>query len=350
MTAAVFAATLGGAQAAIWTGGGDGTSYEQDLNWDVVEAFPGSTRDINGAFTVTRAVDTNTNRTFVNGGAVLNVTAGNHDDSQSGAGIFNFVGDGSAGTTNLSGGVYAIGHGLRIGGGNEFSDGAFHVTGGELSVYRDANSSITPGNPAGRSSIQVGGQVAGSSGVFEVSGGSVVSRFGAHVGSTGVFSVVGSGATSINIGNNINGDGDWITRAGSLLKASIDAGGLTPIMVNDNADDGAGITVEIEDGSLLDLSFSGIAPVAGTWTVLVAENADIEWNSATGTGVGGIGGVTGYTLGLALSPSTAPGWSFAVDNSGANGLLTATYAVPEPSSLALLMLGGLFALQGRRRS
>lgn len=346
LIAAVMAVACGNvAQAAVWVGPASGGEYSTAANWDdnmVPDSGTNSTQDINGAFVVDRSVDSSSGRTFVRGGGVLNVTAGDHSDARSGASIYNFVGDGSAGTVNLSGGSYDIGHAVRIGGGNASSDGTFTVSGGALNVSRGSNSAIDTGNPGGRPSLQTGGQDAGSVGLFEVSGGSVITRFGSHLGSTGTFSVVGSGATSIAIGNNVNGDGVWLQRAGGTLKAAIDAGGLTPILIDDNGDDGADIFAEFEAGSLLDLSFDGIAPVAGTWTILELENAAIE--------ISGTGTVTGYTLGLGLSGSTAAGWSFAVDNSGVNGLLTATFTeIPEPASLALLALGSLVVLGSRRK-
>lgn len=339
MAIAVLALAMGGVtHAANWDGGGDGTSFEDDVNWD--PDAPDATRDINGAFTVTRDVDINVNRTFVRGGAVLNLTAGNHTDGQSGASIYNFVGNDSAGTVNQSGGDYNIGHALRVGGGNADSDGAYNLSGGSLNVFRGSNSNII--GTVGRPSLQVGNPSTGGSGLLEISGGSLVTRFGSHLGDGGVFSVVGSGATSIAIGNNNNGDGNWVQRAGGTLQAAIDAGGLTPIFIDDNGDDGAGIFAEFEAGSLLDVSFDGIAPVAGTWTVLELENGDIETlGSGTATGMA--------TLGLALSGSTASGWSFNVDNSGANGLLTVSY-IPEPTSLALMMCGGMAALLRRRNA
>lgn len=340
--AATIFATTNLAQAGIWTGAGADDEYSTAANWDDnLVPVSGSTQDINGAFTVERSVDSTAGRTFVRGGGVLNVTGGVHSDNRSGASIYNFVGDGSVGTVNQSGGSYDIGHGLRIGGGNANSDGAYNLTGGSLNISRGANSNIDSSNPGGRPSLHVGGPTVGSSGLFEISGGSLLTRFGSHVGTTGVFSVVGSGASSIGIGNNSNGEGVWLQRAGGTLKASVDAGGLTPIFVDDNGDDGAGIFAEFELGSLLDLSFNGVAPFDGTWTVLELENADIE--------VSGTGTVTGYTLGLALSGSTASGWSFNVDNSGANGLLTATYtAIPEPGTLVLWGFGSLIALSRRR--
>lgn len=338
MAVAALAVAVGGsAQAALWTGAGDGSSFDDGLNWDG-SVVPATAEIAAGPFTVTRNADVSIDRTFVSGGSTLNVTGGTQNDGRSGASIYNFVGNSSAGTVNQSGGDYGIGHALRIGGGDANSDGAYNLSGGSLNVFRGSNSNII--GTVGRPSLQVGNPSTGGSGILEISGGSLVTRFGSHLGDGGVFSVVGSGASSIAIGNNNNGEGHWVQRAGGTLQVAIDAGGLTPIFIDDNGDDGAGIFAEFEAGSLLDVSFDGIAPVSGTWTVLELENNDIE--------ISGMGTATGMTtLGLALSGSTSGGWSFNVDNSGANGLLTVSY-IPEPSSLALMMFGGMAAILRRR--
>ena len=331
MAAMAMAAVLGGfVHAGSFTGLGDGTSFEDPNNWsDPNEAFPGSTRDINGAFTVDRNVSVNTNRTFIKGGAVLNIASGTHNDGQSGANIFNFLGDTSSGTVNQSGGHYLIGHGLRVGVGNANADGTYNLTDGHLEIFRGSNSKIEPSNPGGRPSMEIGdAAAAGQAGLFEISGGYLETRAGVHIAPNGVFSVVGSDPNAIDIGPQGSGDGSWIQHG--TLKAAIDAGGITPIFVDD-FDNAGGVVGILRTGSLLDLSFDSISPFAGTWTLLEIENTDIT------------------DEGLALSGSTAPGWSFNIDNSGANGLLTATYVIPEPASLALIVLGCLASVCGRRR-
>ncbi|QDU88873.1 hypothetical protein Pla175_22570 [Pirellulimonas nuda] len=332
---ALATSTAGYTQAALWSGAGDGVSYEDPLNWDVVEAFPGSTRDIASPATVVRAADVTVNRTFVSGGAVLNVTGGTQSDGQSGNTIRNFVGNGSVGTVNMSGGAYGIGHVLAIAHSNN-SDGVFSVTGGDLSVFRGGNSLVGGygGIFAQGHSISIGGNSTGSNvtGLFEISGGSLVTRTGVAVANNGVFSVVGSATNQIRLGGS-NDDAGWFAvSSNGTLKAAVDSS-ITPIFVEAQTNTSPiNPGVEFQLGALLDLSFVG-APTPGTWTLLELEGQDI---------------VDG---GLALSGTTASGWSFAVDNNGDNGLLTATYtAVPEPASLALMVLGGLFALQLRRKA
>lgn len=318
--------TLHEAKAAIWTGGGIDDEFSTPANWDS-SAVPtaGSTQNINGVFIVERSVDSSAGRTFVQGGAVLNVTGGTHIDTQSGASTYNFVGLSSgSGVVNQSGGTYSIGHGLRIGVGAGTNSGTYNLSGGNLIIYRGSSSSIEPSNPGGRPSMEIGGTT--GSGLLEISGGSLSTRLGTHIAPTGTFSVVGSGATSINIGPQNSGDGSWIQHG--TLKASIDAGGITPIFVDD-FDDAGGVVGEFKAGSELDLSFDGIAPAGGSWTLLTIENTDI---------------VDG---GLALSSGTSSNWSFVIDNSGDDGLLIVTY-VPEPSAGSLLLIGSLFFVRKMR--
>lgn len=329
MAIAVLAVAFGDvAQAATWTGAGADDEYSTAANWDdnMVPAS-NSTQDINTAVTVERSVDSIAGRTFISQGATMNVIGGAHNDNRSGASIRNFVGRGSTGTVNQSGGEYQIGHMLSIGGGGANGNGSYFLTAGDLIVYRGSNSIIDGSNPFGRPSLEVSDEENAGSGLFEISGGSLATRAGVGVGSTGVFSIVGSGASSIGIGSNQSIDGSWLQQTGGTLKAAIDGGGVTPILLDDIGT--GGVMAEFKSGSVLDLSFDGIAPVGGTWTILEAENADITDG------------------GLGLSGSTALGWSFNIDNSGTNGLLTATY-IPEPSSLVLMMCGGMAAVLRRR--
>ncbi|WP_372796368.1 autotransporter-associated beta strand repeat-containing protein, partial [Pontiella sp.] len=294
------------AVAEVWTGAGDGTSYEDPLNWDPsTNAFPGTTRDIDGVFTVNRDVDVTVSRTFVQGGAALNINTGTHNDSQSGNTTRNYVGNNSAGTVNQSGGSWNIGHILLVGSGNSSGSGTYNLTGGDLIVSRGGNSfmSVPGGN-----SIEVG--VGSASGIFEISGGSLATRIGVGVGSGGIFSVQGSGAASIGIGSNGSLDGDWNQAAGGTLRVGIDAGGVTKILIDDENDDG-GAYATFDAGALLDVGYYNGMTNGGTWTVLEVEGTNIVDN--------GLAFATGVDTGI---------WSFAVDNSGANGLLTVTAAGP----------------------
>ena len=314
----------GPAHAAVWNGLGTDNEFSTGPNWDD-SAVPasGSTQDINGAFTVERSVDSLAGRTFLRGGGTLNVTGGAHNDNNSSATNWNFVGSGSAATVNQSGGTYEIGHGLRIGSENASSDGTYSLTGGLLSIYRGSNSAIDASNPGGRPSMEVGGMTVGK-GLFEISGGAMETRGGVHIGGTGTFSVVGSAATSIGIGTNQSQDGVWLQTAGGTLSAAIDVGGVTPILIDDK--DGGTIFAQFDDGAVLNLSFaSGVTPYNGTWTIMEVENTAI------------------IDFGLALSATTLadPDWSFAIDNSGVNGLLTATYGVVVPEPSAMILFFGL---------
>jgi hypothetical protein len=301
------------AHADVWTGAGDGTSYEDAFNWDPsTNAFPGSTRDINGAFTVTRDVDVTVDRTFVQGGATLNVTAGSHNDSQPGNSIRNFVGNGSVGTVNMSGAstYWGIGHCLGIAHSSN-SDGTFNLTGGELNVSRGSANSLVGGyggNFTLGHAISIGGNISntGVTGLMEISGGLLKTRTGIAVAKNGTFSIVGSGASTILLGGSGDEAGWFALSADGLLKVAADAGGVTKIFVEDKTNTSTiNPFAEFQAGSLLYLT--NTTSYGGTWTLLEVENGAITDN------------------GLALAPGVDTDiWSFAIDNSGANGKLTIT--------------------------
>ena len=325
---ALFAANP--TQAAVWdAGAGDGL-WESPLNW-ADDAAPNGTVEITNGDTVTRGVNSTVSRTFVSGGSTLNVTGGTQSDNQAGNSVRNFVGRGSVGTLNVSGGSYDIGHLLSVGGGGANGNGKVYVSGGSLVVSRGSNAANLTTGVVGGYSLELGDDVAGNGdALFEISGGSFATRIGVGVGTTGTFSVVGSGASSIGIGSNGSLDGEWNQFAGGTLSATVDLTGITKIFIDDV--DGGGVSVNFQAGSLLNLGFLG-TPVAGTWTILEAEGTTFDSSTISG---------------LSLTPSTASGWSYGFDNVGGNGLLTATYVIPEPSA-ALLGGLGLLALLRRRR-
>ncbi|MGJ8641126.1 MAG: carbohydrate-binding protein [Opitutaceae bacterium] len=190
-------------------------------------------------------------------------------------------------------------------------NGFYQLDGGELIIPRNLNGF----------SLYLGGNHdsdAGGTGTFQVRSGSVITRGGvklghASVSGTGTFEVVGSQASEIGIGTSGSGDGSWEQNSGSTLKVSIDRGGLTPIFLDDI--EGTNSTyATFESGALLDVDHYN-AGGPGTWTVMEVENGDITDN------------------GLALAPSVdASVWSFSVDNTGVNGLLTVTSIAPVPTS------------------
>ncbi|MDF7823648.1 discoidin domain-containing protein [Pontiellaceae bacterium B12227] len=307
VTLAIASLCMGGARSAYaesWDGGGADNEFSTALNWNNDVIPTNNTADINGAYTVERSVDIVCTRTFVSGGATLNVTGGTHNDNLSGANKYNFIGSSSAGTVNQSGGSYSIGHGLRVGGNNASSDAEYNLTGGTLAVYRGSSSAIEPTNPGGRPSLEVGGTA--GTGQFEITGGAFETRAGVHIGATGTFSVQGSAASSIGIGSNQDGDGLWLQKAGGTLKVGINIGGITKILI-DEVDGDGGQQVTFEAGALLDVDYFGAGEGGGTWTVMELENGDITNN------------------GLAFASSVDTNiWSFAIDNTGVNGLLTVT--------------------------
>ncbi len=326
------------ANAALWDDGGAIAEFSTAENWEA-DIFPGDLADntklaeINGVFTVERSVDSSVDRTFVNNGAVLNVTGGTHSDGRSGSSIRNFVGSEGSGTVNHSGGSWDIGHLLSVGGNGT---GVYNLSGGSLSIFRGGNTLAGNPNTFGGSS---GGSLSigngSGTGLVSITGGSLESRIGVEVGDRGTFEVLGDGSSSIGIGSNGSLDGHWWQDAGGVLSMGIGAGGITSIFIDDT---GSGTTdpyARFEAGAVLDLDFFGTAAASGTWTLLELENQDID------------------DQGLVLAAGdAAAGWTFDIDNTGTNGLLTATFTaapVPEPSSTALLGLGGLALILRRRK-
>ncbi|MFC7337870.1 hypothetical protein ACFQY0_11830 [Haloferula chungangensis] len=328
--------------AATWIGG-TGTEFSTAANWDSGIAPPGESNEtyiISGPVTVDRTESSSTFNTNVENGATLNVSGGTHNDNRAGNTIRNFVGSTTAGTVNVTGAStsYSIGHVLAIANGNN-GNGAFTVSdGASVDIYRGSNNLIGTGGVVGgityNASLSIGTAPGNTStGLFEISGGSLSTRVGVNVGNGGTFSVVGSEVSSIVLGGS-NVDAGWlILAAGSTLKATIDDSGITPIFVEKYAGTSGTFIqsiVNLASGALLDMDFAS-TPIAGTWTLVEMEDGDI------------------VNDGFALTDSDiAAGWSFSVDNSGTNGLLQVTY-VPEPSGAILGGLG-LLALFRRRRN
>jgi hypothetical protein len=228
-----------------------------------------------------------------------------------------FVGGatGSNGTLNFNSGVAIFEGPVFALGEQPGSEGRVNLDGGTFIAGRGPNS-LTIG-PNG-------------TGVFEITTGTLLTRQGGIVGPNGTFSVLGSGATEIGIGTHSTGDGFWEQNAGGVFNAGIDAGGITTTFIDSV---GGATSATFDNGSILDVGFIGGFSGAGTWSVLEIENGTITDN------------------GLAFAPTVDTSiWSFAVDNSGPNGILSVT-AVPEPSAFPLL-LGvaaiGFTALRRRR--
>ena len=218
---------------------------------------------------------------------------------------------GKTSTLNINSGIVNVGgNPFGVGGSG---NGILNVNGGSFI--------------AGRSAPNVG--TGTGSGEIHVAGGSFTTRAGLTVGANGTLHVIGSGATEIGMGSDGNLDGEYIQLAGGILKADIDAGGITKIFVDDNAE--GTVQANFAAGSILDLGFdSGFSTASGTWTLLEVANADVVDN------------------GLVLSAaSQTAGWTYNIDNSGANGILTVS--IPEPATLGFVAAAGAGMLFIRRR-
>ncbi|MBP8604226.1 MAG: hypothetical protein KBI46_00105 [Phycisphaerae bacterium] len=194
---------------------------------------------------------------------------------------------------------------------------------GLVNIAGSANTRLIIHRETGGVSMQVG---TGGAGIFQIDSGKFRTRAGVTVGSNGLFRVLGSDVTEVSIGDESTLDGNWTQNAGGILEFGIDAGGVTPIVIADKG--GSGTFAIFDDGSLLNLHFLD-APIAGTWTLMEVKNGFITDN------------------GLMLAAGVDPGWSFSIDNSGPNGLLTAAY-VPEPAAATLLGFGSLILLRKRK--
>ncbi|MDA7877621.1 PEP-CTERM sorting domain-containing protein, partial [Akkermansiaceae bacterium] len=228
---------------------------------------------------------------------------------------------------NMTGGTATINAiQVGLGGGGNTTVGTMNVSGGSLTISRGV----------GGASLAVG---SGGVGNFTLSGNAIFqSRNVVTVGmsgtGSGTFNVIGSSvgggptAGTIGIGTAGTTDGIWNQGANGTLNMTIDASGVSTLFIDDKAQ--GDVAANFALGSLLGLDFN-VAPYDGSFTLMEVENGDVT------------------DSGLALTGSTDPNWSFAVDNSGANGLLIGTYlSVPEPGSISLLF-ASLGTLLVRRR-
>jgi hypothetical protein len=322
--AGMFFSVVSTQAAGVWTNLGTG-DWLTTGNWDnnTVPSAIAATISNGGTATISADVPS-VNTVSVTGGSIVNQTGGTIDSIQSGNTVRNSVGAGSAGTYNQSGGGNNIGHLLRIGAN---ASGVYNLSGGNLDVYRGGDALIGTVS----SSISIG--VATGAGVMSVSGGSLTTRFGVEIGSTGKFEVLGN-AGSITIGGTgtFTNDGHWYQ--GGTLSMGIGATGVSKIFVS--AETGTAQFATFLSTSLVDLKFVGTSPYEGTWTLLELENGDILNQ--------------GLSLSAASLADPAGTWTFGVDNTGANGLLTASFSIPEPSTSLALGTAFLLSLGIRRRS
>lgn len=224
------------------------------------------------------------------------------------------------GIVNQSGGSASFSDTVYLGtddGSTRDGNGTWILSGGTLDVGK------TTGN-----ALEIGRPVDGATGMLNISGGTLLTGEQLVVRQQGTLVVSGADA-SITIGGSAGaGTAEYRQLAGGVLDLHVAADGLSTIVLDDAA---SGTVAAIFDsGSVLNVDFIG-ADSEGTWTVMEVEGADIT--------DGGL--VFADTVDQSI-------WSFNVDNSGANGVLTVT-AIPEPATLGMVALFGGGILFIRRR-
>lgn len=311
MAAAVL--TVGTAHADVFDGGGDGTSYEDPLNWavDTVPGNNGGVLDVNGD--PVQAVDGDGNLVFDADGNPVQQrenTSWNGQDVVFDTATWDFLAAGEAAgidylqnatqhrvqrfilgeqigagdtgdlslTFDFADPAGAVRQVLQTNGtsaifGSRFGNCVVNMISGEVNTgstttfgARQATGTlnITGGTfIIGRSNLQLGVNNdfvdQGGTGILNISGGLFQTRQGVAVGGTSSFNVIGSGAMEIGVGSSGSVDGAWTQNAGGVLSIAFDAGGSSLIFVDDVGDDGGGTqgNVTFVAGSILELSDLG---------------------------------------------------------------------------------------------
>jgi len=125
---------------------------------------------------------------------------------------------------------------------------------------------------------------------------------------------------------------DWLDITGTLDLSLLSTGGFT-----------------IDIDSLTSGNIAGDAVGFDTWTK--GNPGDVDYSFTIATASSGITGFDADNFTLDSSGfSNAPSWDWQIIQDGANDLVLQAYAVPEPSSTALLGLGGLALMLRRKRS
>ncbi|MDF7809158.1 carbohydrate-binding protein [Pontiellaceae bacterium B12219] len=299
-----------------WDSGGADTAWETAANWDA-DTLPTDADNItidNGGTAVfsTASGSVDVKRGFLGEGSssasgILNVTGGSLRFAQA-TQYASRIGRKGTGTVNVSGGYFGVGNQLQLG---DAGTGTVNLTGGDMQVYRG-------GTASGIDNVSLY-LLQGSLSLF---GGSFETRAGVLVGANGVFSVQGGSMSFIKIGSYSTLDGFWKQESGGILNLGVNQNGVTPIYIEDVDDDG-GSYAAFEAGSVLDVDYVGAGNGSGTWIVMEVEN----------------GAITNNGLAFAAGVDTSV-WSFNIDNSGANGLLTITAVGDDPVAIAQINWDG----------
>ncbi|VGO13163.1 Alginate lyase 7 [Pontiella desulfatans] len=189
----------------------------------------------------------------------VDIGAGNRWKATSGGGYYVGNASGSDGTLNILSGSCVFEAGIMKIAQSLGSTGRINIAG--------ADASYIAARESGGTSLSVG---TGGNGTLYISDGIFQSRAGVEVGSFGMFEVFGSAVDEIGIGSYSSLDGNWQQDSGGTLKVGIDAGGITPIFVDDKDDDGTGGDVVFESGALLDVGFQSLEE-NGAWNIMQWE-------------------------------------------------------------------------------
>jgi hypothetical protein len=355
---------------AYWTGGGDSTNWSDVNNWseDIVPLTAGgvNTATVNANSTVTNVnIDSATANTFVDttsanflssraqtAGETLNLTANWGDGYSAGAmwagqstnGTVNFNNAGGALTTtggtylgrssgssgvvnfNISGGSVGfkeVSVGCRA---DALADVTLSVSGGTL--YLGQSDSIANGGIIGRS--QHGAWETGQTTKVSISDNANVVMYDTRLGGlsggqgTDIFEVIGSGAT-------ITSDHNFYTRqqndnylGDTILRFVADAGGVSAITAFDDA-----ATYRIHEAAKLEVDISAYA---GTADLLLVDFAAGRLSGA-------------YDL---ANFTVTGGTATLVQDNGIGDIYLTDIVVPEPTTMALLALGGLIVSRKKK--
>lgn len=239
---------------------------------------------------------------------MVDIGAGNQWQATSGGGYYIGNASGSDGMLSVISGDVNFEASLMTLGALEGSTGAIRVTG--------ADASYTAGRASDTTSLSVGPAGQGS---LYISDGTFQSRMGVSVGTNGTFEVAGSAIDEVGVGSYSSLNGNWQQDSNGVLKVGIDAGGLTPILIDDKDFDGPdGFSVAtFEDGALLEPYFID-GSQTGKWTVMTVDGSITD-------------------LGLTLDNGGDTNWSFNVVSNyileAWYGLGDSGYTPPEPPAI-----------------
>jgi len=298
---------------------GDWSSNLSDMQVDNGATFNGANTP-----TVVNALDGA--GTVLTGGGI---TVGVDNGSGSFSGIIGNSNYGSAySITKAGSGTQTLSGANTYTGTTTINDGTLIIDGNQASATGamtiNVNGSLAGSGTIGASMLTVNGVLAPGNSPGTLSTGSQTWNDG------------GSYLWEINASNDAGGTigsdpgWDWLDITGSLDLSSLTAGGFT-----------------IDIDSLTSGNIAGDAVGFDTWTK--GSPGDVDYSFTIATASSGITGFDADNFTLDSSGfSNAPSWEWGIVLSGSDLVLEA-YAVPEPSSTALISLGGLALILRRKR-